>query len=178
MDFAVLEAQRGETVPALTLLNEVIGLNPAHAKAWEVGGMVALRQPATIEFAMDWTAEAVRNVPNSMVLRAHRAEALLLGGHGGEAVALWTELAQGGGASPNASLLLCRLLAGEPLSPVLPQDEVAVSQEFLRRYRQLVNHGAEAAVLKVNESLRLLGPILPTANGLLQRVVAQSMIPA
>jgi len=178
MDFAVLEAQRGETVPALTLLNEVIGLNPAHAKAWEVGGMVALRQPATIEFAMDWTAEAVRNVPNSMVLRAHRAEALLLGGHGGEAVALWTELAQGGGASPNASLLLCRLLAGEPLSPVLPQDEVAISQEFLRRYRQLVNHGAEAAVLKVNESLRLLGPILPTANGLLQRVVAQSMIPA
>lgn len=177
MDFAVLEAQRGRTVEALTLLNEVIGLNPRHPKAWEVGGIVALRQPATIEFAVDWTSEALRNLPDLSILRRQRAEALLLGGLGAEAVNLWAEQKPASDPVNLAALTLCRLLAEQSLPEVPPSAEVAVSQEFLRRYRQLVDHNAESSVLRINEGLTRLGAVLPSATKLLQSVVAHSMVP-
>jgi glycosyltransferase involved in cell wall biosynthesis/Tfp pilus assembly protein PilF len=177
MDFAVLEAQRGRTVEALTLLNEVIGLNPRHPKAWEVGGIVALRQPATIEFAVDWTSEALRNLPDLPILRRQRAEALLLGGLGAEAVDLWAEQKPASDPVNLAALTLCRLLAEQSLPEVPPLAEVAVSQEFLRRYRQLVDHNAETSVLRINEGLPRLGAVLPSATKLLQGVVAHSMVP-
>lgn len=178
MDFAVLEAQRGKTVEALTLLNEVIGLNPRHAKAWEVGGIVALRQPATIEFAVDWTGEALRNLPDLPILRRQRAEALLLGGLGAEAVDLWAEQKPASDPVNLGALTLCRMLAEQPLPEVPPSAEVAVSQEFLRRYRQLIDHNAESSVLRINEGLARLGNVLPSAAKLLQGVVAHSMVPS
>lgn len=178
MDFAVLEAQRGRTVEALTLLNEVIGLNPRHAKAWEVGGIVALRQPATLEFAVDWTGEALRNLPDLPILRRQRAEALLLAGLGAEAVDLWAEQKPTSDPVNLAALTLCRMLAGQPLPEVPPAAEVAASQEFLRRYRQLVDHNAESSVLRINEGLAHLGNVLPSAAKLLQGVVAHSMVPS
>ena len=175
LDFAIFEAQRGEIVPALTLLNVVIGLNPKHAKAWEVGGIVALRQPATIEFAVDWTGEAMKNLPDVPVLRRQRAEALLLGGHGAEATELWASFGPAHDPAILASLLICRVLAGEPLPAIPPGAENAVSQEFLRRYRQLVDHGAESSVVRLNESLALLHEAVPTAANLLRQVVDHSM---
>jgi tetratricopeptide (TPR) repeat protein len=178
LDFAVLEAQRGATVEALTLLNEVIGLNPRHPKAWEVGGIVALRQPATVEFAVDWTGEALRNLPDVAVLRRQRAEALLLGGLGADAVELWAEQRPPLDPVNLAALTLCRLLAEQSLPEIPPAAEVAVSQEFLRRYRQLVEYNAESSVLRINENLARLRSALPSATGLLQRVVAQSMVSA
>jgi hypothetical protein len=93
-------------------------------------------------------------------------------------VALWAGFATSGEPGPLASLIVCQLLAGNPPSPVPAQSESAVGQEFIRRYRQLVDHGAEAAVLRLNDQLASLATVLPSAAGLLRRVVENSMVTA
>lgn len=175
LDFAMFLAQQGETIPALTLLNEIIGLNPGNIKAWEIGGHIALRAPETAEFAMDWTSEALKNVPDEAKLRRQRAEALLYGGQGGEAVGFWAEAAQNGEPATAAALIICQLLAGQPLAAVTPAQEMSVSQEFLRAYRKLVTFGAESSVIGIHNRIGLLRGVLPAATRLIEQVVSESL---
>lgn len=175
LDFSTFLAQRDETVPALTLLNEIIGLNPLNVKAWEIGGHVALRAPETAEFAMDWTGEAVKNLPDEPVLRRQRGEALLYGGQGAQAVCFWNEAARSGEPATIASLIVCQLLAGQPLIAITQEQELAVSQEFLRAYRKLVNYNVESSVIGIHERIHLLKGVLPSATRLIEQVVSDSM---
>jgi glycosyltransferase involved in cell wall biosynthesis/predicted Zn-dependent protease len=178
LDFATFQAQRGEIVPALTLLHQVIGLNGANTTAWELGGDLALRQPATLEFAIDWTGEAMKHVPQSRRVQAQRAETLILAGHPAEALALWNEIAAAQPTPRNVSaLLLCQLVTGSPTTAVRFQDEPVISQEFVRRYRQLAEFGAENMVVAVNERVIQLTMILPTAGRIVQQVVADAFSP-
>ena len=171
LDYAFFLAQQRETIPALTQLNELIGLNPQHAKAWEVGACIALEKPETAEFALDWTQAAVGNLPDSKVIRRQYAEALLLNDRGSETIKIFSETANPHDPADLASFILCRILADEPLHPLAPSIELAVSQQFLKRYRQLVDFGAEKSVVKLNQNLALLDPILPSAAGLLKQAL-------
>ncbi|MSU31276.1 MAG: hypothetical protein EXS25_01185 [Pedosphaera sp.] len=171
LDFSVFLAQQKATIPALTQLNELIGLNPQHAKAWEVGACIALEKPETSEFALDWTRAAVSNLPDSKVIRRQHAEALLLNDRGSETVKILSETSNPNDPADLASFILCRILADEPLYPLAQPMELVVSQHFLKRYRQLVDFSAEKSVVKLNQNINLLDPILPSAAGLLKQAL-------
>ena len=111
------------------------------------------------------------NLPDSKVIRRQYAEALLLNDRGSETIKIFSETANPHDPADLASFILCRILADEPLHPLAPSIELAVSQQFLKRYRQLVDFGAEKSVVKLNQNLALLDPILPSAAGLLKQAL-------
>ena len=174
VELALFLAEEGRVVPALTVLNEGIQADPAQAKVWEAGAGLSLRQSETLEFALDWTREALRHLPDHATLRRQRAEALLLAGQVQEALPLWIGQGPGSEATTASGLILCRLFAGEPLTAVPPDRERAVSQDVLRRYRQAVELGLEDWVRTLHRRLAELRVALPSAAGLIEQVVAES----
>jgi hypothetical protein len=148
--------------------------DPRQPRVWETGGRIALRQRDTLEFALDWTGEAVKNLPDVPVLRRLRAEALLLNGSAAEALPFWDGIASGQDAEADCGLLLCRLFAGQPVAGPSPDRERALSQDLIRRYRQAVELGLDDWVRTVHTRLDGLEPALPTAARLIRQVVAES----
>jgi predicted Zn-dependent protease len=100
-------------VDALHCIHEVIVEEPQNAAAWRFGGQVALSQPEFLEFACDWTGEAVKAHPNDQVLLAQRGEALMLSQQTSEACDFWKRACA---VEPQprsvAALILCELIAG------------------------------------------------------------------
>lgn len=174
VEFAAFQAEEGQIIPALTLLHEGIQQNPQQAKVWEAGGALSLRQRDTLEFALDWSSEALKHLPEHPNLQRQRAETLLLNGHVHEALPLWSEVSRSNDAASSSGLILCRLFAGEPLSPLAPDREVAVSQEVIRRYRQSVELGLDGWVHALHQRVGTLRQTLPSAARLIDQVVAES----
>ena len=174
VEFAAFQAEEGQIIPALTLLHEGIQQNPKQAKVWEAGGTLSLRQRDTLEFALDWSSEALKHLPEHPNLQRQRAETLLLNGHVHEALPLWSEVSRSNDAASSSGLILCRLFAGESLSPLAPDREVAVSQEVIRRYRQSVELGLDGWVHALHQRVGTLRQTLPSAARLIDQVVAES----
>jgi tetratricopeptide (TPR) repeat protein len=174
VEFALFLGEEGQIVPALTVLNEGIQQDPTRAKVWEVGANLALRQRETLEFSLDWTQEAVKHLPDHPGLRRLRAETLLLNGRAQEALALWNESGPPADAAAASGRILSALLSGQPLTALPPDQERAVSQDALRRYRQAVELGLDDWVRTLHERLRQLRVALPSAAGLIEQVVAES----
>ena len=174
VEFAAFQAEEGQIVPALTLLNAGIQQNPKQAKIWEAGGALSLRQRDTLEFALDWSNEALKHLPNHPTLQRQRAETLLLNGHVHEALPLWSEVSGSNDAANSSGLILCRLFAGESQSPLAPDREVAVSQDVIRRYRQSVELGLDGWVHALHQRVDTLRQTLPSAARLIDQVVAES----
>jgi glycosyltransferase involved in cell wall biosynthesis/Tfp pilus assembly protein PilF len=174
VEFATFAAEEGQVVPALTVLHAGVQHDPRQPRVWETGGRIALRQRDTLEFALDWTGEAVKNLPDVPVLRRLRAEALLLNGSAAEALPFWDGIASGQDAEADCGLLLCRLFAGQPVAGPSPDRERALSQDLIRRYRQAVELGLDDWVRTVHTRLDGLEPALPTAARLIRQVVAES----
>ena len=182
VEFGTFIAEEGQVVPALTVLHQGIQHDPRQGRVWEAGGAIALRQRDTLEFALDWTAEALKNLPDHPALRRQRAETLLLHGMAREALPLWDE-APAGSSGPSGQaqdpatacgLLLCRLFAGEPLPGPSTDRERALSQDLIRRYRQAVELGLDDWVRGLHERIDALETVLPTAARLIRQVVAES----
>lgn len=172
LDFARWLAERGRTLDALHLLHGLVGAeNDAHV--WLLGARLALGEPQFIEFACDWTGEAVQHLPGHAGLAALRAEALLLAGR---ATAAHEWLAQAAAPTPAqaAACVLAALAGGLAAPTAVLADESAVSGEFLRWYRRLIEFGAEPAVVAVNERLEELHAVLPTAAGRLAAALAEA----
>ena len=163
VEFAVFEAEEGQIVPALTLLHAGIQLNPMQARVWETGGALSLRQRDTLEFALDWSGEALKHLPDHPTLQRQRAEILLLNGHAHEALPLWCEMSRPNDADSSSGLILCRLFAGESQSAVPPDREMAVSQDLIRRYRQSVEMGLDGWVHALHQRVDTLRKTLPSA---------------
>ncbi len=174
VEFAAFQAESGKIIPALTLLHEGIQLDPKQPKVWEVGSAIALRQKDSHEFALDWSGEALKHLPDNPILKRQRAETLLLNGHFGDALPLWLELARNNDDACASGLILCRLFAGEPLSGLPPDRERSVSQDLIRRYRQAVELGLDGWVQAFHERLGALHQALPSAARLIEQVVAAS----
>jgi FkbM family methyltransferase len=174
VEFAAFQAEEGQIIPALTLLHEGIQQNPKQAKVWESGGALSLRQRDTLEFALDWSSEALKHLPDNPNLQRQRAETLLLNGHVHEALPLWSEVSRTNDAASSSALILCRLFAGEPLSALPPDREVAVSQDLIRRYRQSVELGLDGWVQALHQRIGTLRQALPSAARLIDQVVAES----
>ena len=75
-DFARFLARANRKQEALHVLYQLVAERPLDAEAWQLGGQIALSDPAFAEFAADWTAEAVGRLPGDPVIAAQRAEVL------------------------------------------------------------------------------------------------------
>ena len=174
VEFATFLAEEGQIIPALTLLHEGIQQDPGQAKVWEAGATLSLRQRDTLEFALDWTQESLRHLPDHPALRRHRAEALLLNGLGREASPLWTAPGQPHDATSLGGSILSRLFADEPLEALPKDQERSVSQEVLRRYRQAVELGLDPWVQALHRRVDALETATPSAALLIRQVIAES----
>ncbi len=159
LDFARFQAGQGGHIEALKLLNQLAEENPGDAGVWLLGGQIALSRPECLEFARNWTGEAVKNFPQNPGILGQRAEALLLSQEIEQALPLWRHAA----SSPRqgAALLLCELLAGEGRHPFAPAEEPALSREAIYWYRQWIRVGAHSVLHQLHESMEKIRLVLP-----------------
>jgi tetratricopeptide (TPR) repeat protein len=177
-DFAKFLAQQGRPLEALKLLNGLVAEKPDDAPAWQFGGQIALGQPEFLEFAGNWTREAIKHFPEHFAIALQRAEALLLGGQPEAALPFWTKAHAANSPRQLAALTLCEFLAGECRQPFTDADEPAVSREFLKWYRQLIKVNAYPIVGRINEKLELLRMVLPSAAASLETAMKKAAEPA
>lgn len=175
-DYAILLHEQGQSVDALQRLMELASEKSDDALVWRVGGTIALSRPEFLEFARDWTGEAIKCIPKDRVVRQQRAEALLVSGLAAEAMPFWQQLP----VSPSqaAALALCELAVSGKCSSKITAPEPTVSREFLNWYRRLVDAGAQETLLRVHERIEAMRAGLPTAAGLIETVLAEARQPA
>lgn len=175
-DYAKLLAATQRPVEALQILHEVVQANACHLNAWKLGGEIALSRPEFLEFALDWTGEAVRMLPDEATVTSQRGEALVLSQKTTEALEVWMNACNHGRpARALAAAILCALVESQP-QPRLASaaEESAVSRAFVDWYRKLVAAGAAQVVAKLNSHAEALRPTLPTAAKLLDAVLAEA----
>jgi GT2 family glycosyltransferase/Tfp pilus assembly protein PilF/HPt (histidine-containing phosphotransfer) domain-containing protein len=68
LDYAKFLGAQNRPVEALQQLNEVVQTDALNAKAWILGGETALSRPDFREFALDWTGEAIRLLPEDRAI--------------------------------------------------------------------------------------------------------------
>jgi glycosyltransferase involved in cell wall biosynthesis/tetratricopeptide (TPR) repeat protein len=180
VDFARMLHDQGRSLEAIHQLHEVIIAQPQHVVAWRFGGQVSLSQPEFLEFARDWTAEAINHLPEDNELLAQRAEALLLSQDVVASRPLWLRLQE---REPQlrtaAALVLCELAGNLPIStPVKPEDSVPASRAFIGWYRKCLRFGAKELVLAVNSRVEDLRRVLPEAAQVFEAALKEAGLPA
>ncbi len=176
LDYARFLADQNRPVEALQRLHEIVAQNATGAGAWRLGGEIALGRPDFLEFARDWTGEAVRCLPDDPVIAAQRAEVLLLGGQAANAQPLW-ERACNGARPPRAlaAWILCSAAgSGTVPSTRNAAEETAVSRAFIEWYQRLVSAGARETILRLNSRVDAFRESLPTAARLLDSALAEA----
>jgi tetratricopeptide (TPR) repeat protein len=173
LDYARLLVQQNRPVDALHKLHEIVAENPQHVNAWKLGAEIALKNPEFLEFACDWTGEAIRALPEDKTLIAYRAEALLLSQQTKDAHPLW-ERACNCVRPPNAlaALILCSAVESQPIPPTRdPAEEAATSKAFVGWYQKLLSARAEQTIVRLNSRVNDLRTSLPTAAKLLDSAI-------
>jgi hypothetical protein len=157
-------------------LNEVVATNALHLEAWQLGGQIALSRPEFLEFARDWTQEAMRHVAQDPRIIAQRAEALMLSEDTAGALELWqqvwNELPQ---PAVLAALILCETV--ETPTTHLPgagPEAAAVSRAFIRWYQKLLPVKAHRTITRLNEQTDKLSRALPEAGRMLEAALAMA----
>ena len=176
LDYAKLLSGQNRPVEALQQLNELVAADSRNAAAWQLGGDIALGRPEFLEFARDWTAAAIQQLPEDGVVIAQRAEALLLSQQTKEALPLWSR-AINGQRPPRAlaAQIICATASSQPVEKLQnAPEEAAVSRAFVDWYRQLVAAGAHDTVVHLNSRVEMLRPVLPVAAGILDGVNAET----
>lgn len=175
-DYAKLLAATQRPVEALQLLHEVVQANACSLNAWKLGGEISLSRPEFLEFALDWTGEAVRMLPDEVTLTSQRGEALMLNQNTAEALNVWmTACAHGRPVRGLAAAILCAVAEAQPpVRLASAAEESAVSRAFVDWYRKLVAAGAAQVISSLNSRAAALRPTLPTAMKLLDAVLAEA----
>jgi tetratricopeptide (TPR) repeat protein len=176
MDAARFEAAHGSPIAALKLFHSVVTTNSAVVDAWVRGAAVALSDPDFIEFARDWTTEAIKQHPGNRELIAARGETLLLSQQYADALPCWRQL--NGQPRALAARLLCELMQGEFSIGIPPENETETSREFLNWYRRLITHRSIEGVQVIGERLPMLFTVLPSAARSLGQVLEEAAVAA
>jgi tetratricopeptide (TPR) repeat protein len=178
-DFARFLFEQRRPVDALQMLNDALKEPTDLAPAmWRLGGTIALSQPQFLEFALEWTGEAVKNLPDSLEVAAQHGEALLLSQRPEAALPCWERVWQNQ-SQPQAlaALVLCELAQGQPQhSPRNAAESAAASKAFIEWYRKCLQANAKDLIVRVNSRLAALRPVLPEAANLLEQALAESEI--
>lgn len=159
-DFARFFVEQSNPLEALKFLHALVAENSGDLQAWQFGGQIALSQIDFLEFARDWTGEAIKQFPEDVVLVAQRAEALLLSGDVESALPFWRKLPST--AKNLSALTLCEFLSGKEPQRFSVADENVISREFLLWYRKLIAANASEIVCALNERMDSLRTTLPT----------------
>ncbi len=173
--YARLWLAQNEPVKALEVLHALVEEKTDDPAVWELGGRAALSRPEFLEFALDWTGEALRHFPENPVVIAQRAEVLLLSQQTQVALALWRRAKAD--AREVAATVMCQLAGQDEPDPVrdgvplVNGNEIAVSREFIAWYRRLLQYQAVEVINAVHGRLPGLRQVLPTAGQLLEQVV-------
>ncbi|HEX3800411.1 MAG TPA: glycosyltransferase [Verrucomicrobiae bacterium] len=173
-DFAKFQFRHNASVEALTLLNALVQENPAEIHVWQLGGQIALSQPEFLEFAQNWTSEAIKHFAEQPVIALQHAEALLLNQQAEAALPFWTKAHAPNSARHLAALVICEFASSGTTRQFSAADEKIVSQEFLKWYRQLIKCGANSLASQINEKLDDLHTTLPTAAAILTAAMKQA----
>jgi tetratricopeptide (TPR) repeat protein len=175
-DFAKFQFLHGRRLEALKLANELVAEDGRDLAMWLFGGEIALSDPEFLEFAQEWTGQAVKHFPEDSAVLLQHAEALMLAGHAAGALPLWTRASFPESARHLAALTLCELLQGACRRYFPAGAEKQVSQEFLRWYRRLIKFNAQSTVKQINERLEDLRSILPSAVGTLSAAMKKAEV--
>ena len=176
LDYARFLFEQKRAVDALHPLNEIVTHDPANLAAWRLGGQIALSAPEFLEFARDWTAEAMCHVPDDLIVKSQRAEALMLSEDLAGARPLW-EKCWNNTRKPQAfaALVLCEGASGSIThKPEDNKDEIAGSRAFIEWYQKLFAVRAEKTLTQVNERMNVLAGALPTAAKMLTAAMAEA----
>jgi GT2 family glycosyltransferase len=175
LDYAKFLATQNRSVEAFHKLHELVAANSRNLAAWRTGGEIALGRPEFLEFAGNWTAEAMQYVAEDFIISRQRAETLLLGGDMKMAAELWERL-WNSERQPVilAALILCETLAGQARhAPDRIVDEPATSRAFIKWYQRLIAMRAHKIVMQINDRLDEFSPTVPTAVGMLEKALAE-----
>ncbi len=166
--------QQDQPLPALETLHQVITQNATLRDAWLLGGQIALSHPEFHEFALDWTGEAVKHLPEDGDVLALRAEALLFSGATTDALPVWRQ-ATGTPEHPErlAALILCELCEDQLGQHHLNGNATAVNGAFLRWYQRLAQASVREPLLRIHRRLDRLRSVLPSAARALQAAMSE-----
>jgi glycosyltransferase involved in cell wall biosynthesis/tetratricopeptide (TPR) repeat protein len=173
-DFARFLAEQGDFVEALKLLHCLVGERGDDEAVWEFGGRIALHRQEFLDFALDWTGEAVKHLPAHPVLALQRAEALLLSGDAHTSLPLWRKVAASRQPAHLAALTICEVLVGHKERAYLNGSEPAVSGEFIKWYQRLIGHNAVEAIKGLNSRMDELQQRVPSAAQVLKSALAEA----
>jgi glycosyltransferase involved in cell wall biosynthesis/2-polyprenyl-3-methyl-5-hydroxy-6-metoxy-1,4-benzoquinol methylase/tetratricopeptide (TPR) repeat protein/GT2 family glycosyltransferase len=162
-DFARFLAGQGDAVEALKLLHALATGDPRQIHVWQFGGQIALGRPEFLEFAHHWTTQAVGHYPEDTRLLLQHAEALLLGQNAERALPLWLKAHARKSTRHLAAIVLCEIATGVSGHRISSAEEPAISQEFIKWYRQLIRFGAAVLVRQISSQLPALRCVLPSA---------------
>jgi GT2 family glycosyltransferase/tetratricopeptide (TPR) repeat protein/glycosyltransferase involved in cell wall biosynthesis len=160
-DLARFQAAQGRTGEALQILRLLTVENPAEPRVWELGGQIALQRPEHLEFARDWTREAVKNFPEDQFLLRQRAEALFLNQDVAGALSWWRRAQASGSLSQRAAVVICELLTGDRQHHFTAAEEPVLSREAVQWYRQCIRMGAHSLIQQLHERMESIRLTLP-----------------
>jgi tetratricopeptide (TPR) repeat protein len=173
-DYARFLAENGHEVEALKRVHQLSAADPSDGMIWQFGGHVALSKPDFLEFACDWTGEAVKFFPAHGGIAQQRAQALLLSGQPDGALPLWKQFGAASNPSHRAALIICETLLNQPLQPVPTEMAGRVEQEFVTWYRRLLAANAGKVIQALNERTEQLRRVIPAAVQLLEVARAEA----
>lgn len=177
LDYAKFLLANNHHVDALHQLHGIVRADPRHAAAWRLGGEIALGRGDYLEFALDWTAEAFKALPENPIVAAQRAEALMLNGEPAAAAQLWEKIWSSEHEPRTlAALILCEMAAGQQQlhRPNEGPDEQATSRAFIEWYQKLIAARAKPVLDKINGRLDPLARSLPFAVRLLRNALSEA----
>jgi glycosyltransferase involved in cell wall biosynthesis/ADP-heptose:LPS heptosyltransferase/SAM-dependent methyltransferase len=179
LDYAQFLLNGNRHLDALHQLNSLVAADPRHLAAWRLGGEIALVRPEFLEFALDWTAEAVQALPANPVMAAQRAEALMLNRHASEALPLWEKIWNSEHEPRTlAALILCEIATDRPAhAPNVGDDERATSLAFVEWYQKLIAARAKPLLDEINARVDALARTLPAAAEMLQAALSEAAAP-
>ena len=140
LDYVKFLSEQNRAVEALQKLHEMVAANARNVIAWRTGGEIALSRPEFLEFARDWTGEAMRYAAEDSVVTAQRAEALMLSGDTTAAIEFWEQIWNNEHELQIlAALILCEAIESPTThAPQDEQEEAATSRAFIGWYRKLL----------------------------------------
>ncbi len=173
-DLARLQAATGRTNEALKILRQMASENPAEARVWDLGAQIALSRPEHLEFARDWTAEAVNAFPENHGLLGQRAEALLLNQDAAQALPFWRRATASASPRQRAGLIICELVTGDRQYHFTAREEPALSQEAVQWYRLCIRMGARTLIQQMHTRMEIIRAALPSFVRILEAAHRQA----
>ncbi len=174
-DYARFLVEQEEPVEALKLLHQMISSEPEDADLWLLGGHIALGRLEFLEFARDWTGEAIQHLPQHPRVILQRAEALLLSGETEASLVLWRKAGSPTHPRHISARLICEIDSGRPAE--LPREagnESLLSEEFLKWYRRLLEAGASRTISTLNTRLAQVRRLLPSVGRVLDQALREA----